>query len=114
MPRAKRGFKSRRRRNKVLKAAKGYYGGRSKLIRTATEAVEKGLDYAFRHRRQKKREFRGLWNVRISAAAKECGTSYSRLISGLKKAGVVIDRKVLADIAVHNPNDFAAIAQMAK
>ncbi len=114
MPRAKRGFKARRRRNKVLKQAKGYYGGRSKLIRTATEAVEKGLDYAFRHRRQKKREFRGLWNVRISAAAKECGTSYSRLISGLKKAGVVIDRKVLADIAVHNPNDFAAIAQMAK
>jgi large subunit ribosomal protein L20 len=98
----------------VLKAAKGYYGGRSKLIRTATEAVEKGLDYAFRHRRQKKREFRGLWNVRISAAAKECGTSYSRLISGLKKAGVVIDRKVLADIAVNNPNDFAAIATMVK
>jgi len=98
----------------VLKQAKGYYGGRSKLIRTATEAVEKGLDYAFRHRRQKKREFRGLWNVRISAAAKECGTSYSKLICGLKKAGVVIDRKVLADIAVHNPNDFAAIAQMAK
>jgi large subunit ribosomal protein L20 len=114
MPRAKRGFKARRRRNKVLKAAKGYYGGRSKLIRTATEAVEKGLDYAFRHRRQKKREFRGLWNVRISAAAKECGTSYSRLISGLKKAGVVIDRKVLADIAVNNPNDFAAIATMVK
>ncbi|MBI2092337.1 MAG: 50S ribosomal protein L20 [Deltaproteobacteria bacterium] len=114
MPRAKRGFKARRRRNKVLKAAKGYYGGRSKLIRTATEAVEKGLDYAFRHRRSKKRDFRALWNIRISAAAKEHGISYSKLISGLKKAGVALDRKVLADIAVHHPKDFKAITTFAK
>lgn len=114
MPRAKRGFKARRRRNKVLKQAKGYFGGRSKLIRTATEAVEKGLDYAFRHRKEKKREFRALWNVRISAAAKECGISYSRLISGLRKAGVALDRKVLADIAVSHPKDFSALAGMAK
>jgi large subunit ribosomal protein L20 len=114
MPRAKRGFKARRRRNKVLKAAKGYYGGRSKLIRTATEAVEKGLDYAFRHRRSKKRDFRALWNIRISAAAKECGTSYSKLISSLKKAGVALDRKVLADIAVNHPKDFAALVASTK
>jgi len=114
MPRAKRGFKAKRRRNKVLKQAKGYFGGRSKLIRTATEAVEKGLDYAFKHRRQKKRDFRALWNVRISAAAKENGISYSKLISGLKKAGVAIDRKMLADIAMHCPKDFASIAQMVK
>ncbi|OGQ49536.1 MAG: 50S ribosomal protein L20 [Deltaproteobacteria bacterium RIFCSPLOWO2_02_FULL_47_10] len=114
MPRAKRGFKARQRRNKVLKMAKGYYGGRSKLIRTATEAVEKGLDYAFKDRRQKKRDFRGLWNVRISAAAKEHGISYSRLVSGLKKAGVALDRKILADIAVSQPKDFAQLVTLAK
>lgn len=114
MPRAKRGFKARRRRNKVLKAAKGYYGGRSKLIRTATEAVEKGLDYSFRHRRAKKRDFRALWNVRISAAAKECGTSYSKLIASLKKAGIALDRKILADIAANHPKDFAALVASTK
>lgn len=114
MPRAKRGFKARRRRNKVLKLAKGYYGGRSKLIRTATEAVEKGLDYAFKHRRQKKRDFRALWNARISAAAKEYGISYSKLIGGLKKAGVQLDRKSLAEIALHHPKDFGAVASLAK
>lgn len=114
MPRAKRGFKARRRRKKVLKAASGYYGGRSKLIRTATEAVEKGLDYAFRHRRAKKRDFRGLWNVRISAAAKENGISYSKLISGLKKAGVALDRKVLADLAVSHPKDFTELTSLAR
>ena len=114
MPRAKRGFKARRRRNKVLKAAKGYYGGRSKLIRTATEAVEKGLDYAFKHRRAKKRDFRGLWNVRISAAAKEHGISYSRLISGLKKAGVALDRKILSDLAMSHPKDFAAVVNLSR
>lgn len=94
--------------------AKGYFGGRSKLIRTATEAVEKGLDYAFRHRKQKKRDFRALWNVRISAAAKENGISYSRLISGLKKAGIVLDRKILADIAIHHPKDFSEITATVK
>lgn len=114
MPRVKRGFKARRRRKKVLKLAKGYYGGRSKLIRTATEAVEKGLDYAFRHRRAKKRDFRGLWNVRISAAAKENGTSYNKLISGLKKAGIAIDRKILAELAVNQPKDFAALAELSR
>lgn len=112
MPRAKRGFKARRRRNKVLKQAKGYYGGRSKLIRTATEAVEKGLDYAFKDRRAKKRDFRALWNIRISAAAKECGTSYSKMISSLKKAGIVLDRKVLAEVAMSNPKDFATLVQL--
>lgn len=114
MPRAKRGFKARRRRKAVLKQAKGYFGGRSKLIRTATEAVEKGLDYGFRHRRAKKRDFRSLWCVRISAAAKENGLSYSKLISGLKRAGVVIDRKILAELAVSQPKDFAALASLAK
>ncbi len=114
MPRAKRGLKARRRRNKVLKLAKGYYGGRSKLIRTATEAVEKGLNYAFIHRREKKREFRALWNARISAAAKEYGISYSKLIGGLKKAGVQLDRKTLAEIALHHPKDFQAVTEVAK
>jgi large subunit ribosomal protein L20 len=114
MPRAKRGFKGKRRHNKVLKLAKGFYGGRSKLIRTATEAVEKGLDYAFRHRKAKKRDFRALWSIRISAAAKENGTSYSKLIAGLKKAGVALDRKVLAQVAIHHPSDFSAIVTMAK
>lgn len=114
MPRVKRGFKARRRRNKVLKLAKGYFGGRSTLIRTATEAVEKGLDYAFRHRRAKKRDFRGLWNVRISAAAKEQGTSYNKIISGLKKANIALNRKVLAQIAVDHPSDFAALANLSK
>ncbi|PIR17149.1 MAG: 50S ribosomal protein L20 [Deltaproteobacteria bacterium CG11_big_fil_rev_8_21_14_0_20_49_13] len=114
MPRAKRGFKARRRRNKVLKKAKGYYGGRSKLIRTATEAVEKGLDYAFRHRKSKKRDFRALWNVRISAAAKENGLSYSKFIFGLKKAGVGIDRKILAELAITQPKDFAALVALAR
>ena len=84
------------------------------MIRTATEAVEKGLDYAFKDRRQKKRDFRGLWNVRISAAAKEHGISYSRLVSGLKKAGVALDRKILADIAVSQPKDFAQLVTLAK
>lgn len=114
MPRAKRGFKARRRRNKVLKMAKGYYGGRSKLIRTATEAVEKGLDYAFRHRKSKKRDFRALWNVRISAAAKENGISYSKFMNGLKKAGIGVDRKILAELAITQPKDFAALVALAR
>lgn len=114
MPRTKRGFKGKRRHNRILKLAKGYYGGRSKLIRTATEAVEKGLDYAFRHRKAKKRDFRALWNVRISAAAKENGTSYNKIISGLKKAGVSLDRKILAELALNHPKDFAAVIALAK
>ncbi|HIJ94687.1 MAG TPA: 50S ribosomal protein L20 [Desulfuromonadales bacterium] len=114
MARAKRGFKARRRRNKVLKLAKGYRGARSKLFRSATEAVDRALNYAFRDRRVKKRDFRSLWIVRINAAARLNGLSYSKFIFGLKKADVQIDRKVLADIAVSDPNGFAQIATVAK
>jgi len=113
MARVKRGFKARRRRNKVLKLAKGYRGARSKLFRSATEAVDRALNYAFRDRRVKKRDFRSLWIVRINAASRINGLSYSKFIFGLKKADVQIDRKVLADIAVTDPNGFAQIAALA-
>ena len=114
MARVKRGFKARRRLNKVLKLAKGYRGARSKLFRSATEAVDRALNYAFRDRRVKKRDFRSLWIVRINAASRINGLSYSKFIFGLKKADVQIDRKVLADIAVTDPNGFAQIATIAK
>jgi large subunit ribosomal protein L20 len=114
MPRVKRGFKARRRRNKVLKLAKGYRGARSKLFRSATEAVDRALNYAFRDRRVKKRDFRSLWITRINAASRLNGLSYSKFIFGLKKANVEIDRKVLADIAVSDPNGFVEIAKLAK
>ncbi len=114
MARVKRGFKARRRRNKVLKLAKGYRGARSKLFRSATEAVDRALNYAFRDRRVKKRDFRSLWIVRINAASRINGLSYSKFIFGLKKADIQIDRKVLADIAVTDPNGFAQIAALAK
>ena len=114
MPRVKRGFKARHRRNKVLKLAKGYRGARSKLFRSATEAVDRALNYAFRDRRVKKRDFRALWITRINAAARINGLSYSKLIHGLKIAKVEIDRKVMADLAVSDPNGFAAIAAAAK
>lgn len=114
MPRVRRGFKARRRRNKVLKLAKGYRGARSKLFRSATEAVDRALNYAFRDRRVKKRDFRSLWIVRINAASRLNGLSYSKFIFGLKKADVQIDRKVLADIAVSDPQGFAQIADVAK
>ena len=114
MARVKRGFKARRRRNKVLKLAKGYRGARSKLFRSATEAVDRALNYAFRDRRVKKRDFRSLWIVRINAASRINGLSYSKFLVGLKKADVQIDRKVLADIAVTDPNGFAQIAALAK
>ena len=114
MPRVKRGFKARRRRNKVLKLAKGYRGARSKLFRSATEAVDRALNYAFRDRRVKKRDFRSLWITRINAASRLNGLSYSKFIFGLKKANVEIDRKVLADIAVSDPKGFAEIANLAK
>ena len=114
MPRVKRGFKARQRRNKVLKLAKGYRGARSKLFRSATEAVDRALNYAFRDRRVKKRDFRALWIIRINAAARINGLSYSKLIFGLKTAKVEIDRKVLADLAVSDPAGFAAIANLAK
>jgi len=114
MPRVKRGFKARRRRNKVLKLAKGYRGARSKLFRSATEAVDRALNYAFRDRRVKKRDFRSLWITRINAASRLNGLSYSKFIFGLKKANVLIDRKVLADIAVSDPTGFTEIAGVAK
>jgi large subunit ribosomal protein L20 len=114
MPRVKRGFKARHRRNKVLKLAKGYRGARSKLFRSATEAVDRALNYAFRDRRVKKRDFRALWITRINAAARINGLSYSKLIHGLKLAMIEIDRKVMADLAVSDPKGFAAIAAAAK
>lgn len=114
MPRAKRGFKARRRRNKVLKLAKGFRGARSKLFRSATEAVDRALSYAYRDRRQRKRDFRALWIARINAAARENGISYSRLIHGLKKAEVALDRKIMADLAVNDPAGFSVIAETAK
>ena len=114
MPRVKRGFKARHRRNKVLKLAKGYRGARSKLFRSATEAVDRALNYAFRDRRVKKRDFRSLWITRINAAARINGLSYSKLIHGLKLAKVEIDRKVMAELAVSDPKGFTAIADVAK
>jgi len=114
MARVKRGFKARRRRNKVLKLAKGYRGARSKLFRSATEAVDRALNYAYRDRRVKKRDFRALWIARINAAARDNGLSYSRLIYGLKQAEVALDRKIMADLAVNDPAGFTAVAEAAK
>ena len=114
MPRAKRGFKARRRRNKVLKLAKGFRGARGKLFRSATEAVNRALNYAFRDRKVKKRDFRALWITRINAAARENGISYSRLVFGLKKAEVVLDRKILAQLAVSDPKGFSAVVEKAR
>lgn len=113
MPRVKRGFKARQRRNKVLKLAKGYRGARSKLFRSATEAVDRALNYAFRDRRVKKRDFRALWIIRINAAARINGITYSKLIHGLKVAKIEIDRKVLADLAVSDPSGFAQVTALA-
>lgn len=114
MPRAKRGFKARRRRNKVLKLAKGYRGARGKLFRSATEAVDRALNYAFRDRKVKKRDFRALWIARINAASRENGLSYSRLVHGLKKAEIGLDRKILAQLAVTDPQGFSAVVDKAK
>jgi large subunit ribosomal protein L20 len=114
VPRVKRGTKRRHRRKKILKLAKGYYIGKSKLYRIAKQAVEKSLGYAYRDRRARKREFRSLWIVRINAAARQNELSYSRLMAGLSKAGVTIDRKILADLAVTDPAGFSALAQTAK
>lgn len=113
MPRTKNSVASKRRHNKVLKRASGNYGGRSRLYRTAIETVHKGLQYAYRDRRNKKRVFRSLWITRISAAAKQCGTNYSTLMNGLKKAGVNLNRKALADIAARDMATFASLAKMA-
>ena len=114
MPRVKRGVAARKRRNRILEEAKGYYGARSKLIKTARETVEKGWRYAYRDRKQKKRTFRALWITRINAAARENGLSYSRLINGLKCANVEVDRKILAQLAVTDPKAFGELADLAK
>ena len=112
--RVKRGFKARRRRKKVLKMAKGFRGGRSKLFRTATDAVDKALMYAYRDRKARKRDFRRLWITRINAAARIHNLSYSKFMHGLKLAGVEIDRKVLAELALSDPPAFAQIANLAQ
>ena len=114
MSRVKRGFKARRRRNKVLKLAKGFRGARSKLFRSATEAVDRALNYAYRDRRVRKRDFRALWIARINAASRDNGLSYSRLIHGMKQAEIAIDRKILAQLAVTDPNGFTAIVDKAR
>ncbi|MBW8746687.1 MAG: 50S ribosomal protein L20 [Acidobacteria bacterium] len=114
MPRVKRGTKRSDRRKKILKRASGYFLTKSKLYQAAQEAVERGLKFAYTGRKQKKRQFRSLWIVRIGAAAKLNGLSYSQFISGLKKAGIELDRKVLADIAVNDAAGFTALAQQAK
>jgi large subunit ribosomal protein L20 len=114
MPRVKRGVAARKRRNRILNEAKGYYGARSKLFKTAREAVEHGWRYAYRDRKQRKRTFRALWITRINAAARENGMSYSRLINGLKLANVEVDRKILAQLAVSDPQAFGALADLAK
>lgn len=114
MPRVKRGVASRARRKKVLKQAKGYYGARSRSFKVAKQAVIKAGQYAYRDRRQRKRQFRQLWIVRINAAAREHDLSYSRFIAGLKKAAIDVDRRVLANLAVHEKEAFAVLAQQAK
>jgi large subunit ribosomal protein L20 len=114
MPRSTNNVASRARRKKILKAARGYWGAKSKLIKTAKESVQKAMKYAYRDRRAKKREFRSLWITRINAAARMHGMSYSAFISGLEKADIRIDRKILADIAANDPAAFAAVIQQVK
>jgi large subunit ribosomal protein L20 len=112
--RIKKGVKARRRRNRVLKLAKGFRGRRKNCYKRANQAVERALNYSTRDRRQKRRDFRSLWIVRINAAARLNGTSYSRLFAAMKKAGVALDRKVLADLALSVPGDFAAVVRAAQ
>ena len=114
MSRAKGGFKTRQRRNRVLKEAKGYWGKRSKAYRTAQEAVDRAKKYAYRDRKARKRDFRSLWIVRINAAARLAGLSYSAMMSGLKKAGVTVDRKALAELAVQDQAAFNKLAETAR
>ena len=114
MPRVKRGVVAHRRHKKVLKQAKGYYGARSRIFRVAKQAVTKAGQYAYRDRRQRKRQFRALWITRINAQSRANGLSYSRFINGLKKADIALDRRVLADLAVHDKPAFAAIVEQAK
>jgi large subunit ribosomal protein L20 len=114
MSRVKRGTRGIKRRRKVLKLAKGYRGGRGKLFRTAREAVDRALNYAYRDRRTKKRDFRRLWITRINAAAKLNGTSYSNLMGGIRKANILIDRKILAEMAVSDPKGFSEVVALAR
>ena len=114
MPRVKRGTKRRAKRKRILDRASGYYLTKSKLYRSAKESVERGLKFAYAGRRQKKRQFRALWIVRIGAAAKLNGLSYSKFISGLKKAGMELDRKILAELAVQDPAGFSRLAEQAR
>ena len=114
MPRAKGGPKTRARRKRVLNLAEGYWGAKSKLFRSATEAVDRALKYAYRDRKARKRDFRRLWIARINAAARQNGVTYSRFMAGLTKTGVVIDRKILADLAVTDPACFTKLVETAK
>ena len=114
MPRVKRGVAARRRKNRILRNARGYSGARSRLLKTAREAVEKGWKYAYRDRRQRKRQFRALWIARINAAAREHDLSYSRFMHGLKEAGVEMDRKVLAELAISDPKAFGVLAELVR
>jgi large subunit ribosomal protein L20 len=114
MPRAKGGPKTRARRKRVLNLAEGYWGAKSKLFRSATEAVDRALKYAYRDRKARKRDFRRLWIARINAAARQNGVTYSRFMAGLTKTGVVIDRKILADLAVTDPASFTKLVETAK
>ena len=114
MPRVKRGVQAHAKHKKVLKKAKGYRGARSRVYRVAVQAVTKAGQYAYRDRRQRKRQFRALWIARINAAARQCDMSYSRFMDGLNKAGIEMDRKVLADIAVHDSAAFSQLAEKAK
>ena len=113
MPRVKRGFKARRRRNRVLNRTEGYFGGRKNRFRQAVEVMRHAWEYGYISRRLKKRDFRRLWVARINAAARLNGTTYSRLIHALKKAGIALDRKILSEIAIHDPAGFGAVAQLA-
>lgn len=114
MPRAKGGFKTHRRRKKILERAKGYYGAKSRLFKSATETVDKALQHAYNDRKDKKRVFRSLWITRISAAVRAMGLNYSQFISGLKKANITLDRKSLADLAYSDPKAFNVIAESVK
>jgi len=114
MPRVSNAVATKKRKKKVLKQSKGYWGARSRLFRTAREAVDRAQVYAYRDRRQRKRDFRRLWIVRINAAARRNGMSYSQLVHGLGQAGVAINRKVLADLAVRDPAAFAAVVEQAR
>ncbi len=111
--RVKRGYKARRRRNKVLKLARGYRGGHSKLFRTAADSVDKALMYAFRDRKARKRDYRRLWIARINAGARQNNLTYSKFMHGLKVAGIDLDRKVLAELAISDPTGFSKIAELA-